>query len=724
MNRIVAKTISLAMSIVALFSTIVSAEPEEKDFTPEFVAECKAKAETGDAEAQVNYGIALGNGWGVASNIVESVTWFSKSAEQGFARGQRYLGICYKNGIGVDKDEAKAVDLFSKAADNGDAEAAYEMARCYKNGEGVEKDAVMAVAWYRKAAENGMPKVWGWLGTYYENGEGVEKDFDKAYECYLKAAKEGEIFMLVFFGFNQLEHNPNLALAAKCFLEGAKLGDKTAQYMIGHCYEDGKGVEKDFSKAVEWYRKAAEQGDSSAQYSLGEAYRKGHGVKKDASSAMVWYVKAANQSDYNALARLVWNSLHGESVPQSPAKALSWLEKLSEAHQKDNDMFLQPKGFWPYSRRNLDGLIKSLDLIVQKSPQGRQYAKISQITGADTALVYLGQKNYQSNDYNRPLVNLCSPDIRALHTEGEEISFDELFWASTYTYKTKGGGTRTIPQFADKVYMAADVVGDALDVYDNYGWVAIVESLDVTPADFTAKPSSEIHEVEEGEKKEEKRVIEKNKVFGSGFFVTSKGYFLTNHHVVKNANQIEILIGETFFPATCVDYDSDLDIALLKVDVGKKAIPALPFSGRRKANLGEDVYAVGYPRPTMQGTSVKVTKGVISGLRGIMDDPHCYQIDAAIQPGNSGGPLVDSAGDVIGMAVAKLKNTESMMESGDIAQNVNYAIKSSFILAFLDSNPECEYRIDDKPPKTSGNSSGISENVTKACGLVIAYEEK
>lgn len=157
---------------------------------------------------------------------------------------------------------------------------------------------------------------------------------------------------------------------------------------------------------------------------------------------------------------------------------------------------------------------------------------------------------------------------------------------------------------------------------------------------------------------------------GSGFFITNDGYLLTNHHVIEDARQIKILFNGTTLDAKIIAYDIDTDIALLKAD---GSFPSLKFSPSPTEKLGSEVFTIGFPKPSLQGKSAKVNRGVISGIEGFMGSANNYQIDVAVQPGNSGGPLCDSKGCVVGMIVAKLKGGE----------NVNFAIKNSYVKAFL-----------------------------------------
>lgn len=171
---------------------------------------------------------------------------------------------------------------------------------------------------------------------------------------------------------------------------------------------------------------------------------------------------------------------------------------------------------------------------------------------------------------------------------------------------------------------------------------------------------------------------------GTGFFVSKDGYLLTNHHVIKGAERVAIKTVKGQLKANIVKIDPQNDLALLKVDGNFNAIP---ISSNRKLHLGEEVFTIGYPRPAVQGFAPKLTKGEISSLTGIKDDPRTYQISVPIQPGNSGGPLVDSRGNVVGIVLSTLNANFlfQRVQGLDIPQNVNYAIKSSAALKLIGS---------------------------------------
>lgn len=168
---------------------------------------------------------------------------------------------------------------------------------------------------------------------------------------------------------------------------------------------------------------------------------------------------------------------------------------------------------------------------------------------------------------------------------------------------------------------------------------------------------------------------------GTGFFVSKSGYVVTAAHVVKNANKVVVVTrsGQEL-QARIVDTDEANDIALLKVDAS--ANPLRVATGA-DVDVGEKILTIGYPRPDIQGLAQKATFGRVNALSGIADDVRYLQIDTPVQPGNSGGPLIDSQGHVIGIVEAVLNPEQSIRTTGTIPQNVNYAVKSDYLVPLL-----------------------------------------
>jgi S1-C subfamily serine protease len=150
---------------------------------------------------------------------------------------------------------------------------------------------------------------------------------------------------------------------------------------------------------------------------------------------------------------------------------------------------------------------------------------------------------------------------------------------------------------------------------------------------------------------------------------------VTNAHVVEGCEGPKVVCGlEETVTAQVVARDTVNDLALLKVDFASPHVATL----RASVKIGEEIAAFGYPLQGVLSAGGNFTTGNVSSLAGIKNDSRHLQISAPIQPGNSGGPVVDHAGNVIGVVVSKLADFTQ--------QNVNFAIKTNVLSAFLDSN--------------------------------------
>jgi len=170
---------------------------------------------------------------------------------------------------------------------------------------------------------------------------------------------------------------------------------------------------------------------------------------------------------------------------------------------------------------------------------------------------------------------------------------------------------------------------------------------------------------------------------GTGIFVTNEGAIVTNAHVVKDCVEIQVGVGQgNFETGRLVAKDTTNDLALLKVNAKPARVGALRFGVR----LGENVEAFGYPLSQVLATSGNFTTGNVTALAGIGNDSRFFQISAPVQPGNSGGPLLDENGNLIGIVSSKLNFLSEIKNAGDIPQNVNFAIKASVVANFLQDN--------------------------------------
>jgi S1-C subfamily serine protease len=170
---------------------------------------------------------------------------------------------------------------------------------------------------------------------------------------------------------------------------------------------------------------------------------------------------------------------------------------------------------------------------------------------------------------------------------------------------------------------------------------------------------------------------------GSGFAVSSNGHVVTNHHVIKGCQSVKIHHNGRTIKATVVTFDPRSDLAILKGNFRPSTVLSL---GINKPELLQDVYVAGFPFGRKISNSVKVTKGIISSLTGIGNNFSNIQIDAALQSGNSGGPILDDKGNVVGVAVARLDKIKTLKKFGSLPENTNFGIKTSVVRAILESS--------------------------------------
>jgi len=173
---------------------------------------------------------------------------------------------------------------------------------------------------------------------------------------------------------------------------------------------------------------------------------------------------------------------------------------------------------------------------------------------------------------------------------------------------------------------------------------------------------------------------------GTGFFLSRDGYIVTNYHVIEDAKNNNIKVTSingntnTFYNAVVAICDKQNDLAILKItDPSFVPLNSIPYTFKFvTSSIGEDCFVLGYPLVSSMGSEIKLTNGIISSKTGYEGNIAQYQISAPVQPGNSGGPLFDSSGNIIG--VVKAKHTQ--------AENAGYAIKASYIRNLVELLPE------------------------------------
>jgi S1-C subfamily serine protease len=209
---------------------------------------------------------------------------------------------------------------------------------------------------------------------------------------------------------------------------------------------------------------------------------------------------------------------------------------------------------------------------------------------------------------------------------------------------------------------------------------------------------------------------------GTGFLFGSQDFIITNYHVVKGTSEVKVkFINNEMIDATVVARDTQNDVAILKLTKSPSfQSREMKFGDSSMVRMGDEVFTIGYPHIGIMGLKPKYTKGVISAVTGIKDNPTVFQTTVPIQPGNSGGPLFNEKGEVIGLTTSSLPllAIESM---GAIPQSVNYAVKSSFVKNTISTVPEAllSNRGIVIVPNESNSRSDFIEAIKKNVVLIV-----
>ena len=450
---------------------------------------------------------------------------------------------------------------------------------------------------------------------------------------------------------------PNYAKALDQFKRAAELGLPKAKGMLGQCYLNGRGVNRDPQKAAVWLKQAASAGDKIAQFTLGVMYTSGAGVKQNPTLALQWYLKAAAQGHTAAMANIGVLHETGQGVKQDFREAFRWYEMAA-------------KPGLPVAQCNLGQLYATGRGVKADSAKAAEwYLKAAQ-QGHSQAQFLLGTALYFGKGVKQDPVMAC-----------QWISLAANF-----------GNPRA--------QQHRRTVGDKLTP---------------TQSNTAAKGIREFMAKYRGNSN---ATIDNATKTGTGFFVTYEGHLLTNQHVIAGAKRIETRTASGVFEARVVKSDPAKDLALLQI---KTHSMPLHLGISRAVQLGKEVFTIGFPNTRVQGVEPKLTDGKVSSLFGMQDDPRFYQISVPVQPGNSGGALVDDSGLVVGIITFQLDDLKTFKQTGSLPQNVNYALKSNQILDFLLRIPEARAKIPLQQPAKRSYTDAIKA-AQSATVLILVHQ--
>jgi S1-C subfamily serine protease len=177
-------------------------------------------------------------------------------------------------------------------------------------------------------------------------------------------------------------------------------------------------------------------------------------------------------------------------------------------------------------------------------------------------------------------------------------------------------------------------------------------------------------------------IVPKLAMYGSGFLIDSRGTLVTNFHVGGKCKEIKVPALSS--KGTLLAGDAANDLAVLKIESAPKN--SVRLSTPSKIRQGQDIVVFGFPLEGYLPSAGNVTTGLITSLFGTNNNTSLIQISAPVQQGNSGGPVLDDKGDVVGVVSSKADAIRIAKATGDIVQNVNFAISLGTLQAFLDAN--------------------------------------
>lgn len=394
---------------------------------------------------------------------------------------------------------------------------------------------------------------------------------------------------------------------------------------------------------------------------------------------------------------------------------------LSDANLKNANLYLAKTENTNFHRANLEGANIHTRPDHNFSLANLQKAEIAVVfrgnySGADlrgaTLLGGFVGSNFSSADLRGAFLrdaNLRDADLRGANLIGADFSNSNFRGANLYAAKLDERGLRLLN---------AQGVDTSTSVHvGNYASNPPQPTINNPPQPRINNPPQPT--IKAGDQRSQRLLPAAS---GTGFAVSSLGHLITNNHVIDGCNEVKIHYAGQLFSAAIVARDPVNDLALLKGDFRPSQI--FPLS-RKNPELMEEIFVAGYPFGKNISSSVKVTKGIVSSLTGIADNYSNIQIDASLQPGNSGGPIINSQGNVVGVAVAKLDLKAVMEKWGVVPENTNFGVRSNVVISILQSS---NIKLVEPNSKTVSNSQ-LAEIISGAtyylsCWMTMAQVEK
>jgi len=519
----------------------------------------------------------------------------------------------------------------------------------------------------------------------WEEGQAAwqRRDFAAAAAEYRPLADEGNaaakarLGQILFFGLGGVPRDDSEAL--RLLSAAAEAGDPLGQYGLGTAYLTGRGVPKDVAKALNWLERAAERGSPESLNALGELYFNGAGLPRDEARGVDYFRRAADKGyppSLEKMAELRWN---GRVVPIDRAQAVIDARAAAEAGRtvaqfilgvalltgEGGSKNLPEAATWfrraadrghPQAAHNLGAMLTSGNGLAVNLPEGYFWLSV----GAE-----------------RAPANLKAAYLRDRDGIATRLSPSELAQARARlaAWKPAQGGA----------------VGPAESAAPPSASAPAPRERTVPPPAFSGMGGGG------------------RMATGTGFVVGRDGTVLTNAHVVESCRSISVTPADgQAIPASLQAKNTGDDLAALKTNLRPDEVAR--FRADRPLRSGDEVVVIGFPLSSLLSREANITAGVISAMAGLRGDARHYQITAPVQKGNSGGPLADMSGTVVGVVSSKLNAMKIAGQTGDLPQNINFAIKADVARRFLDDN---SIRYETAAAGPVGSAADVGERIKR-----------
>jgi len=605
-------------------------------------------------------------------------------------------------------------------AEAGDSAAMLNLARGYERGtDGLKKDEILAFKWYLNAAEAGVPKAMTEVSKRYREGRGVREDFNASVLWAKKGAEMNDAEAIY------------LSVAYQDPL-GLFIGWES---LIGSESEEAQLI-REWSNTLGQLNQAAEAGSVDAQALLGRTLRAGiwyefKGKRKAAIApvsdiAVHWLTAAADGGSVIAMQELAqWHQKGGDGLKVDESLATKYWDRVESVTDSESQ-FVIGHQLTPSNRKSYKARLWRDQWLTyeQAAWRAREWLEKAARQGHARAALDLGNMltsdQYAYSDEAKAIEyhlqaaesGLIDGQIAAARAyfKGSGVARDythSFMWAlRAATHSTATPHSMALPQRL-VAYFLLQGLGVEKDIVLAYAWAnvsaasgdkdskALLASLDRL---LNASQIREAQQISSSWKlgddmkrvagaaaltaKGASGVAAKLAVSGTGFFVSTTGTLITNFHVAGKC--LEVRLPALTKNANVLATDAANDLAALRVDGAPEASARL--ADPAKLRQGQEVFAFGFPLDGYLPSMGNITTGLVSALSGPSNNSSLIQISAPVQQGNSGGPVMDSRGEVVGVVVGKADTIRIAKETGDILQNVNFAVSVGTLQAFLDVN--------------------------------------